>query len=99
MADDAQPKPADKKDAPKCTCGNGDKCQCNAGKCQCDHKAKEPEKKTVMLTGSNLPQQVTKVGSITDSAQPVKVISHDDLEKTGEMNLANALRKNVPAIH
>jgi hypothetical protein len=55
--------------------------------------------KTVLLTGSYLPQKVTKVGRITDSAQNVTVITHDDLEKSGENNLAAALRKIVPAIH
>jgi hypothetical protein len=69
------------------------------GKCQCDKKAKEPEKKAVLLTGSNIPQKVTQVGRITDSAQPLSVISHDDLERTGEINLASALRKTSPNIH
>ncbi|HVU16285.1 MAG TPA: hypothetical protein VHD32_05150 [Candidatus Didemnitutus sp.] len=62
-------------------------------------KAEKTETKTVMLTGSNLPQKVTKVGRITDSAQPVTVITHDDLEKSGAISVSDALRKMVPAIH
>ena len=88
-AADDQVKPADKKVQAKS----------EPAKCQCEKKAKEPEKKTVMLTGSNIPQQVTQVGRITDSADPLVVVSHDDLEKTGEMNLAAALRKSTPSIH
>jgi len=89
-----QTKPAEKKDAAKCEhCKDG--CKCEAGQCACD---KDSGKKTVMLTGSHLPQTVTKLGRITDSAQPVTVISHDDLAQTGEINLAAALRKAVPQI-
>jgi hypothetical protein len=88
-AADDQAKPADKKDPAKT----------ENGKCQCDQKAKQPEKKTVMLTGSNIPQTVTQTGRITNGAEPLTTLSHEDLENTGEMNLAGALRKAVPSIH
>jgi hypothetical protein len=89
LAVDATTKTADKKDAAKV----------EQKKTAPDKKVKEPEKKTIMLTGSNLPQTVTQVGRITDSALPVTVLSHDDLEKTGENNLGAALRKSMPAFH
>ena len=95
-AADGKDKSADKKDAAKCEHCK-DACKCETGKCQCN--CQEPEKKTVMLTGSHIPQQVTEVGRITDSAMPVTVITQDDLSRTGEVNLAAALRKSVPAIH
>jgi hypothetical protein len=89
LAVDATTKTADKKDAAKV----------ETTKAAPDKKATEPARKTVMLTGSNLPQTVTQVGRITDSAQPVTVLSHDDLERTGENNLGAALRKSMPAFH
>ncbi|MBI2515721.1 MAG: hypothetical protein HYV95_02285 [Opitutae bacterium] len=82
--------PADKKDDAKCTdCKNG--CKCETGKCQCGDKEKK-----VMLTGSYLPQTVTRVGRITDGMHPVTVLSRADLEATGETNVASALRKALP---
>lgn len=55
--------------------------------------------KTMLLTGSNIPQKVTKDGRSIEGAQPLTVITHDDLEKSGQNNLAMALRKMVPQIH
>jgi hypothetical protein len=56
------------------------------------------KEKKVVLTGSLLPQRVTKVGRITDSVQPVSVYSREDLASTGEHDLASALRKLSPAL-
>ncbi|MBA4135716.1 MAG: hypothetical protein C0518_00205 [Opitutus sp.] len=84
-------KPADKKDEKCCTdCKD---CKCEKGKCACDKKEKK-----VMLTGSHLPQTVTKVGRITDSIQPVSVYTSEDLLATGETDIASALRKLSPRI-
>ena len=85
-------KPADKKDT-KCCEHCKDACKCETGKCSCDSKEKK-----MVLTGSLLPQSVTKVGRITDSAQPLSVYSRQDLEDTGETDVASALRKLSPAI-
>ncbi len=52
----------------------------------------------VKLTGSHLPQRVTKVGRITDSASPVSVYSRADLEATGATDLKSALRALSPSI-
>lgn len=94
----ADQKPADKKDPSAPCCEHcKDACKCEAGKCTCDEK--KPEKKMVMLTGSRLPQEVTRVGRITDSMHPVTVLSREDLDSTGEADLARALRKLVPQMH
>jgi hypothetical protein len=88
-------KPADKKEAKSCTdCKDCKECKCEKGKCTC-----EPKEKKVRLTGSHLPQTVTKLGRITDSVQPVSVFTREDLENTGETDIAAALRKLSPAIH
>lgn len=52
----------------------------------------------VTLTGSHLPQRVTKVGPITDSASPVAVYSRAQLEATGANDLKAALRALSPSI-
>jgi outer membrane cobalamin receptor len=52
----------------------------------------------VKLTGSHLPQRVTKVGRITDSASPVAVYSRADIEATGATDLKSALRALSPSI-
>lgn len=85
-------KPADKKPA-KCCEHCKDACKCEAGKCTC-----EPKEKKVLLTGSLLKQKVTKVGRITDGMHPVSVYSREDLDMTGESDVASALRKLSPAI-
>ncbi len=60
---------------------------------------KTPRAETkVQLTGSHLPQRVTKVGRITDSASPVAVYSRADLEATGATDLKSALRALSPSI-
>lgn len=83
-------KPADKK---KCCESCKDACKCEAGKCACDSKEKK-----VMLTGSHIPQTVTKLGRITDSMNPVSVYSREDLLQTGETDVASALRKLSPRV-
>lgn len=86
---------SDKKGPAKQTCEHcKDACKCEAGKCACDDK--QPEKKTVMLTGSHLPQTVTKVGHITDSALPLTVLTREQLELSGASDVGSALRKLVP---
>lgn len=85
--------PAGKKDDAKCTdCKSG--CKCETGKCKCDEKEKK-----VILTGSYLPQTVTRVGRITDGIHPVVVLSREDLEATGATDVATALRKALPMMH
>lgn len=85
-------KPAEKKDE-KC-CSDCKDCKCEKGKCTCDKKEKK-----MTLTGSHIPQTVTKVGRITDSMQPVSVYSREDLLETGETDLASALRKLSPRVY
>ena len=100
FAADKDAKPADKKDTPKqekCTdCKDCKECKCKAGECKCDDTEKP---KTVMLTGSHIPQRVTRIGRITDGISPVIVLTSADLEATGETDLAAALRKAVPSFH
>jgi outer membrane cobalamin receptor len=85
----ADEKPADKKDDRPRVEGKGG-CRCEIGKC-CG------KEKKVMLTGSYLPQKVTRVGRITDGIHPVTVLSREDLEATGATDVASALRKALPA--
>lgn len=87
--------PADKKDAPK-----HEKCvdAKNCKDCKCEECAKNAKPKMVVLTGSHLPQRLTMMGRITDGASPVTVLTREDIENSGAMNLADALRKAVPSI-
>lgn len=89
----ADEKPADKKDDIKCIDGK-DRCKHETGKCKgCDQSEKK-----VTLTGSYLPQKVSRVGRITDGIHPVIVLSREELEATGATDVASALRKAVPAV-
>ncbi len=94
----AADKPADKKDAPKgekCACCKEGK-ECKDKDCKCEKCAEKP--KLVTLTGSHLPQKITKLGRITDGASPVTVLTREDLLATGETDLASALRHASPFI-
>lgn len=94
----AADKPADKKDAPKgekCACCKEGK-ECKDKDCKCEKCAEKP--KLVMLTGSRIPQRITKQGRITDGINPVTVFTSEDLAATGETDLAAALRKLHPSI-
>ncbi len=55
-------------------------------------RAPERQPKLVLLTGSHLPQRVTKVGRVTDSIQSVTVLTREDLEAAG------GLRARVPGM-
>ena len=95
MAADQDKKPAEKKDPPKdekC-CADCKDCKGKADDCKCE------KPKVVMLTGSHIPQRVTRYGRITDGISPVTVISREELQATGEVDLARALHKLVPSIH
>lgn len=100
FATDAQPATkADKKEKPAAACeACKDGCKCEPGQCKCDAKKKDKEKR-VVLTGSHIPQRVTKHGRITNGISPVVVYSASDLESTGETSVAAALRKLSPALH
>ena len=92
-------KPADKKEPPKnekC-CTDGKDCKSEDGKCKAAESTCEKPKR-VVLTGSHIPQLITRHGRITDGINAVTVVSREDLEATGETNIAAALRKVVPAI-
>ncbi len=94
----AADKPADKKDVPKadsCACCKDGK-DCKDKDCKCEKCAEKP--KLVMLTGSRIPQRITKQGRITDGINPVTVFTSEDLAATGETDLAAALRKLHPSI-
>lgn len=86
----------DKKEKPAAACK--DTCQCAPGQCPCDARKKGPEKR-IVLTGSHIPQRVTKQGRITTGISPVVVYTAEDLAGTGETQLAAALRKLSPALH
>ena len=96
----AADKPADKKDAPKHEkCADAKDCKnCKEKDCKCEECAKNAKPKMVVLTGSYLPQRLTMTGRITDGASPVIVLTREDIENSGAMNLADALRKAVPSI-
>lgn len=100
FAADAQPATkADKKEKPAAACeACKDGCKCEPGQCKCDAKKKDKEKR-VVLTGSHIPQRVTKHGRITTGISPVVVYTADDLKGTGETDIAAALRKLSPALH
>lgn len=91
----AAAKPATKeKSKPAAQCeACKDDCKCEKGRCKCDEK----KEKRVLLTGSHIPQRVTKVGRITNGISPVVVYTASDLESTGESDVAAALRKLSPA--
>lgn len=98
---DSKPQAPEKKDAaPTCeACKDG--CKCEAGQCKCEKKpkAEKPKKdERVVLTGSRIPQKVTRVGLVTDGMHPVTVITADDLARTGQGDVAGALRHLVPAL-
>ena len=90
----AADKPADKKDEKCPACKDGK--ECKEKDCKCEKCAEKP--KLVMLTGSHIPQKITKLGRITDGASPVTVLTREDLLATGETDLASALRHASPFI-
>lgn len=47
----------------------------------------------VTLTGSRIPRSVRQRGAITDTASPVIVITRQELDRSGAMTLADALRR------
>lgn len=98
---DSKPQAPEKKDAAPICAACKDGCKCEAGQCKCEKKPKEEKPKKdgrVMLTGSHLPQKVTRVGLITDGMHPVTVITADDLARTGHGDVAGALRHLVPGM-
>lgn len=98
----ASDKPADKPDAPKdekcAACKEGAECkECKEGKgAKCEKCAEKP--KMVMLTGSRIPQRITKMGRITDGMHSVSVYSREDLESTGAIEVSEALRRLSPTL-
>ncbi|MBI3886540.1 MAG: hypothetical protein HY302_12550 [Opitutae bacterium] len=91
-------KPADKKEAPPAEKGAAgkDAKQCQEKDSKCEKCPDQP--KLVMLTGSRIPQRITKLGRITDGMNAVSVYSRADLESTGETDVASALRRLSPSI-
>jgi outer membrane cobalamin receptor len=62
-------------------------------------KADAAKIKMVVLTGSNIPQKATKAGRLPDTAQPLTVITGEEIEHSGATTVAGALRRMVPQIH
>ena len=76
------------KDA-KC-CAKETKCTEKSGDCT---KCEGDKTQKVVLTGSLLPQRVSKTGRRPDGISPVTVINRRELESTGQLTLEDALRK------
>jgi outer membrane cobalamin receptor len=47
----------------------------------------------VIVTGSNIPQDVKRVGRTTDSISPVLVIDRQDIQRSGATTVGDVLRR------
>ncbi|HXI83031.1 MAG TPA: hypothetical protein VNL17_02955 [Verrucomicrobiae bacterium] len=53
----------------------------------------ELPKGKVIVTGSNIPQDVKKIGRTTDSISPVLVIDQQDIQRSGATTVGDVLKR------
>lgn len=52
----------------------------------------------LVVTGSRIPREVDPEAEILNTAAPVTVITKEELDRTGEIDLKRALRKASPIV-
>jgi len=50
---------------------------------------------TMVVTGSRIPQKISRLGPVPTTAAPISIITQEQLARTGSPTLAGALRKSV----
>ena len=58
----------------------------------------ESETELQLVTGSRIKQDIDPESESPATRQPVRVVDRDELDRTGSVNLGDALRKSVPQI-
>ena len=58
-----------------------------------DSSVKNAGKNKVIVTGSNIPKPVQRIGRTTDSVSPVLIIDQQDIQRSGATTVGQVLRR------
>jgi hypothetical protein len=61
--------------------------------------AATPLPQRVYVTGSHIAQPVDPHTGLPETASPLQIVTQDDLNRSGHIDLGSALRELVPALH
>jgi hypothetical protein len=61
--------------------------------------AATPPPQRVYVTGSHIEVPVDPNTGVPQTASPLQIVTQDDLNRSGQINLGAALRELVPALH
>jgi hypothetical protein len=61
--------------------------------------AATPPPQRVFVTGSHVALPVDPNTGVPETASPLQIVTQDDLNRSGQVNLGAALRELVPALH